>query len=246
MSDSEPLRDDRVWGKVHRLQTEWLKEHLSKNCDETLLGNGFDDPPQDGETGVVVRPYGPDRGELLKTGHVLNVPRQCVVAASRVVKKIADPPGGVGHQMADGRLGGCLFVGDPEVREVGPDSRIEVERALLGKAHRQSSGERLGDRADLMKRVVGDRQWVIDVGDAEPGRLHLAAVQDSDRDTGDAARLQCLFHELAQLCPGFPLRFGHGCPPLELILASGEKAVQTLNEGTCCSLGGLNRYGNHE
>jgi hypothetical protein len=80
---------------------------------------------------------------------------------------------------------GDVRVGQPQVRQVGPDRHVEVELPLLDEPHCQRRGEGLGDRADLEERLFGHRERVLHAGDAQARDALLPAVEYPHRDTRD-------------------------------------------------------------
>ena len=106
-----------------------------------------------------------------------------------VLKVVALPATHVGEKMAYRGLGSRRFIGHLEIRQIAPHRRVQLYLAYLGQAHDRRAGEGLGDGTDLEEGIGGDRQGMVNIGDAEAGRSALAFVQNAYGDAGDAAVL---------------------------------------------------------
>jgi hypothetical protein len=90
------------------------------------------------------------------------------------------------------RLLGRLDVGDLKVCEMLSDWVIEPNLAPFHHLERQRGGKGLCCGSDVELRAVGDRLRVVDIGDADTERLHLAVVGDPNGDTGHLQRCHAL------------------------------------------------------
>jgi hypothetical protein len=84
------------------------------------------------------------------------------------------------HARRHVRIGKC------QVRQIGPDRRIQVKEPLLDQAHNGRGGDRLGGRTDAEERIRIYGQRIVAVGDAEAPKVLMALVEHSHRDPGDA------------------------------------------------------------
>jgi hypothetical protein len=107
-----------------------------------------------------------------------------------VEKEVAVPPRGVVQQLEHGHARGHALVLQPELGNVRPHRRTQIDAPFLDEPHDRGRGERLGGRPDLEQRGPVDRQRVVEAGDAVVGVRLLAALIDADRDAWDVQPLR--------------------------------------------------------
>jgi hypothetical protein len=90
------------------------------------------------------------------------------------------------QQVPHGDVAADRVIPHAELGQVAPHRRREVDFALLDQAHHHGRRKRLRDRSNRKHRVVGDRQRILDVGDAETTRRGDAILVNAERDAGDA------------------------------------------------------------
>jgi hypothetical protein len=136
MSDAERLDQVLMQARVVRLAAQYL-----------------DQSAEDREPGVVVRPHRAGGEQLRDVVENAEVLLDAVVADAGVGEDVALEARRVGKQMADRDPARGVLVGDPELRQVRAEGRVEVDRPLVDKLHHQRAGPQLGDRADLEHRL---------------------------------------------------------------------------------------------
>jgi hypothetical protein len=158
-------------------QAEGLDDELLDGRLIRQSGHGLDDPTGTTESRVVVRVNLPDRGELRQVSDVVHVAGERAVVGPGVVDVLAEPPGGVIEELADGdalrpRRG-------DEAVHVAVDPLVEHEAPLVDEVRGGRTGERLADRCGAEQRVGVDRLGVAHVGHAVSAHVRAAAPDDA-------------------------------------------------------------------
>jgi len=100
----------------------------------------------------------------------------------------------VGQQVANRHPGGDILIHELEVGQIGANSGIEVELALVDQAHDRGTGVGLGQRADLKAGVGGNGGIRLQAGDTE-GSVFLSTI---GQDAECCARHLVLLHRRQQ------------------------------------------------
>lgn len=199
MPDGEPVRQHVVGEEERPLEAERLEHELLHGLLIGRVGEDLDQASGEVEACVVVRPHLAERRELRQRRHRCAEPRERIVAGAEVGEVVADPAGRVRQEMAQRDAYGDLRVAQLQLGEIRAQRLVEVQGAALDEPHRGGARERLRDRADLEQRVGRDVERVLERGDAEPGDVLLAVVQQPD---GDSRRLRVVHrraHRVADL-----------------------------------------------
>jgi len=114
--------------------------------------------------------------------------------------------------VAQGRFFVSFGVAQFQVGQVCFKGCIQVKFALLNQPHGRCRVKGFADRGDLKKGLVVHREGMVDVGDAKPGGIFDAFVEDPDRRPRHAQPFEGFGHDLAQFgkfCVSYSLRSSH-------------------------------------
>jgi hypothetical protein len=175
----------------------------------------LDQPPGQGQRGVVVAEHPAGRGELRETVHCGDVAGERPGVVAGVEVEVAEPAGRVVERLPDGHPRRGRSVSGPEAGNVAADRTIKIDLALLHETHDGRAGEGLGGRADAEDRVGVHVLGSVGAGDAEATDMFVSAIPQAEADAGDAIPLHPGLDLLLELPnggrdPSGPWRCGHG------------------------------------
>jgi hypothetical protein len=166
-------------------QPQGLQEQLADHLFVRPAGDPLDHEAGQPERRVVVRDHRSEGRDLLDRRHASHVPVERVVALAGLLEQIAVPARRVVEQVQDRDVRRHRLVPQPEVRDVGPDRRIQVDPSLFDEDHDRGGRVGLARRADLEQRSWVDLERVLHARDAVEGGVLLAVEHDTDRDAGN-------------------------------------------------------------
>jgi hypothetical protein len=179
------LRDHAGAGQPERIEDALLQDLRVRLAVELL-----DDLAENEVVGVVVvehRARRVDQRSAAEPGDQLVARVRRLVDGEPVLDRVLRAldlvdvvePRRVVEQLMHGDLVGARA---PVARQVALDRRAKIEPSRVAQLQDQRRGERLGDRRDLVLRVIRVRHLQLDAGQAEAPRvLDLPAALDQDR-----------------------------------------------------------------
>jgi hypothetical protein len=144
------------------VQLQWIEEERPDGPLKSQAGDDLDRAPSKAEGNVVIGPNLTERGELGQVDELIHHPGDRVVAGAAVREEVAGPAANVGQRVTQGHACRDILLRQPQLRQVGPDRSVEVERALVDQAHDRGRGEGLRDRANLEQSRGVDGQRILD------------------------------------------------------------------------------------
>jgi hypothetical protein len=181
--------EDRILDRDDgRCESERFEQVFPERPVEGRSGDCFDNPTGEDEAGIAVRPVLAGLVQLAHRTQPGDICSQCIVASAEVV---GHEIGGIDtarvrQEVADRDASGCLSVGEPELRHVGADRRVELHAAALHQLHQQRRHPDLRHGADEEAGVGRHRHTRVAVGDAGSSRDQSFPVEDTGDGTGDA------------------------------------------------------------
>jgi hypothetical protein len=189
---------DRLLREQPRVgEAQGIEQPLAHHLVPHLAGEDLHDPADDGVPRVAVGHRGAQLVGLFQLDARVHVALQTVVAAARVLEVIAVDAAGVTEEMAEGNAFGDGGIGNPEIREVGPNRRVQVDQSFVHELHEDGGGPHLALRADLEDRVGRGLDARVQIDHAGGDLDDLPIVEESER----RSRHLVLGQELAQPRP---------------------------------------------